>query len=334
MDENGDQLCVSPLSVVYSIRAHVRKSTRASIHLPGIANHERINHIFDRFGPTPRLCIDYFLDPLKLLQYEDDVRKAVTNITSDRLEQLFKDASSLTLDAISHNICLISRKDRENVASLPVVKLITPSIQSRLAGQFRKLGRRELIRLYKYFAKVPDSREVAGIVFEAAAQLSLQDGMRLELIPMVHLPSNDKNPWPQWYSSHVLLRNRSLEASRQQAFQQALTVCVKPSWTLEYTDDGPSSIESDVFYVPELSNQVALDSFILLNGFLYIFQFTIGEKHDIKLGLVDFATRLDLPSMDKWRFVFILPPNSTLVCPQPWRLEMHTLQLYSAVIVL
>jgi hypothetical protein len=51
---------------------------------------------------------------------------------------------------------------------------------------------------------------------------------------------------------------------------------------IEYGDDGPLSIESDVFYLPQITNQVAFDAFILLNGILYLFQFTIAESHDIK----------------------------------------------------
>lgn len=320
---------------VYSIRPHVQILTRAAIHLPNFSDHERINRIYDLLGPTPRLCINYLIDPPELARYEDDIRKALSSITLETLEKLFKDSSSLAMDDIPSKICLISRNNVEDMASLSIVKPITPSIQSRLAGQIRTLERREQIRLFKKFAKVPSSRGVAGVLFEAAAQLKLQDGMKLELIPMVRLSPTKKIPQPQWYSSHIHLHNKLLEASRQRALQQKIVIHVNPSQTLEYTDDGLSSIEPDIFYVPELTNQVALDLFILLNGLLFLFQFTIAGTHDIKPGLVDFlATCQDIPPMDKWRFVFILSPNSTVICPQPWRLELRTLQLYSAVIAL
>ena len=322
---------MSALPLVHGIRAHVQKSVRASIH--GIADHEGINEVYYQFGPTPRLCVDFFYKALQLRQYKSDVRKMVSNITLDKLERLFEDASSLTLDAISHKICLISREDRKDVASEPVVTPITSFIQTRLATQIRKLERQDQICLYKRFAKVPDLRGLAGILFEAAAQRSLADGMRLELIPMVRLPQSQTNPQPGWYLSHSLLRNDTLEVSRQKAFKEPVPIHVMPSQVLEYMDDGPKSIESGVFYVPELTNQVALDSFILLNGDLHVFQFTVGKTHDIKPGLVDFTkkTHLNLPSMDRWRFVFIIPHNLTLICPRPRSLELRKLQLYSAV---
>jgi hypothetical protein len=62
--------------------------------------------------------------------------------------------------------------------------------------------------------------------------------------------------------------------------------------------DGPSSIQPDVLYVPQWSNQIGLDSFILMDGLLFLFQFAIGKEHDIKPGLADFlATCPDLPPM-------------------------------------
>jgi hypothetical protein len=266
-------------------------------------------------------------------EYTEDLKKAISSTTTHEIKRLFEDAASLTMDAVSHKICLLSRENQDDVHSRAVVAPITPSIQTRLANQFRVLEQAERIRLYRHFAKVPDSRATAGIFFEAAGQRCLQDGMTLELIPMVRLSTSRKGTRSRWYSCQVVLRNASLDASRKKALQKCLHINVKPSQTLEYSDNGPSHLSSDILYIPELTNQVALDSFILLNGILHIFQFTIGSKHDIKPGLVDFFRKLpDIPSMDKWRFVFILPPNQTVICPEPSRVELRVLHPYSAVI--
>ena len=50
-------------------------------------------------------------------------------------------------------------------------------------------------------------------------------------------------------------------------------------------------INEKTFYVPESTNQVALDSFIWMDKFLYIFQFTIAEKHKINDGLFRYLDR-------------------------------------------
>ena len=177
--------------------------------------------------------------------------------------------------------------------------------------------------------------------FEALAQQDLQEGTVLKLIPMVRLKPGQKNKSDstddekksQWYSSHLSLDNVSLEASRQEVLEQVLTINIHPSETLEFTKDGPSHIVPDVFYVPEVTNHEALDSFLLLNGCLYIFRFTIGKNHSIKPGLIRSLEKCPgVPLMKDWRFLFVIEPNLTLVCPQPWLLKMCELHLYSAVL--
>ncbi len=137
---------------------------------------ECVNAIFDELGPTPRLCIDY-LRSAQIEQYKWDIKTAISALTTNKLERLFLDAKSLTIDNTSHKIYLISRRDRENVSSLAIVSPITSSIKFRLASHFQSLELREKIRLYKFFSKVFDSSAMAGVFFEAAGQRCLQGGV-------------------------------------------------------------------------------------------------------------------------------------------------------------
>lgn len=292
---------------------------------------ERANAVFDELGPTPRLCIDY-LRSAQINQYKWDTKTAISALTTSKLEQLFIDTNSLTMDNTSHKIYLISRRDRENVSSLATVSPITSSIKLRLAIHFQTLELHEQIRLYKYFSKVPGSSEMAGIFFEAAGQRCLQGGVELEFVPMVQLASSLTGK-PQWNSSHVLfLNNAELERSRQEALQQRQPLVIPKH--LEYVKHEPSMpIKSNIIYVPEWTSQVALNSFIVMNNHLYIFQFTIGGEHSIKPELMNFVCRYpELPSMDNWHLIFIIPPNHILKCQQPRGREMRELHPYSAVI--
>ena len=328
MDTNRDQLCVSPLRLVCGIHTHTLKSTKASIS--GIPDHAGINDAYDRFG---RLCIDIFGQTDQFRQYQVDVHRAISNITLEQLERLFQDASSLDMDDISHKICLISHEDRNNVTSEPIAMPITSSIKTRLVGQIQKLEWQDQICLYKRFEKVPDSRGLAGILFEAAAQNILGDGMQLDLIPMIcksdALPSGQL----QWHSSHLPIGDDTLEGFRQGAITQGTQIIIDPSQVLEYDDCGLKSITPNFYYVPELTNTAALDSFILQGGHLYIFQFTVGHKHGIKEGLLKIQSQCtNLPPIDQWCFVFIIPPNLILRCPYPRLKELQKLNLYSAVV--
>ena len=329
MDQSGNIPSVSPL---FPLRILVLTTWKTFSVGPLLDEHIRINEIFDAFGPIPRLCIEYRSDE-SIDEYEDDLQRAILNVTASQLEQLLKDATSLTMDAVSHKICLLSRERRDDVHSRPVVAPITPSIQSRLANQLRNLEQGEKIRLYKNFARVSDSRATAGVVFEAIVQCYFQEEINLDLIPMVKLDKVQKGALPQWYSSHVPLDNPVLEASRRQVLQQGLKIAATPARTKEFPEKEPLRIEPNVFYVPEAGNHESLDSFILINGLLLIFQFTISRGHDIKPGLLRFFKRCpNCPPISDWCFVFVIPRNLTLTCPQPWRLELRKVSLFSAVV--
>ena len=118
---------------------------------------------------------------------------------------------------------------------------------------------------------------------------------------------------------HILLPDTSLEAHRRDALRQ-FTIAVQPTRILEYADDGVASIEPHVFYVPLLTNQKALDPFILIAT-----STMIVSNHDINHGLVPSANCHGFPPMDKWRFVFIMPPDLTLRSLRPWALDMRLL---------
>ena len=96
--------------------------------------------------------------------------------------------------------------------------------------------------------------------------------------------------WPQWHSSHVLFPNNTkLEQLHQDALQwQQPLIIPKDLETQVYMRHGPTSpIKSNVIYMPELTNQVALDSFFFMNSLLYIFQFMMSEEHNVKPGLME-----------------------------------------------
>ena len=311
LEQKGNQYCVGVLPAVHKILMF--KIFRASIHPTSTSDYDHINLLYDRLGPTPRLCLDFFKDAHRRERYEDDLRNAISNITAESLEAMFNAAGYLEMDKLSHKICIIRRENLENVASLQIVEATTPYIRSKLVYQLRILERRDQVRLYKRFSKTRDCRALAGVAFEAAGQAMLQDGIGLALVPMVHLPSKTNDRRPQWHSSHVLLRDAALERLRQNVLRKILNIQVRPDRIFEYTDNGPLSIEQNVFYLPSLSNQVAFDAFILLNGFIYLLQFAISEHHDIKLGLKDFlATCCNCAAKPHFNL------SSTMVPRHPW----------------
>ena len=261
-----------------------------------------------------------------------DLCTALSKVTSNDLELLLSTAccGDLGIDSAVHKIALLSRESLDDVYSPRMAIPITPYIQSRLSNRFRNLERKELLRLYKTFAKVREGRKMAGVFFEALAQTALQEGITLELVPMVKL-DEARNGVPQWHSSHVFLTNSKLEGKRKVALTRQLKIKFKPIRTEEFAENKRLSLARDVMYVPEADNKVALSSFIWLNEGVFIFQFTTAEN-DIKRGLLDFFNEYVVPFPSSWKFLFIIEPKQQLVCPQPRNTTLRELGMYSAVV--
>jgi hypothetical protein len=107
------------------------------------ADVEAVLEIFETLGPTPRLCIELASEPERLQVYKDQLNRVISGIIAADLEKLANDVSRLTMDTVSHKVCLIRRRDRNNVRSGPVVSPITDSIKSQLLNQLRNLQQAE-----------------------------------------------------------------------------------------------------------------------------------------------------------------------------------------------
>jgi len=230
---------------------------------------------------------------------------------------MVSDARSLSLD--KSKLGLVSRIERDILPSAHTVSPITESIKSRLALQLRIASRNEQIELYTLFSKSPQTKKMCGTLFEAIGLCVVPEGLSITLLPMVRLSrSSNTKSRPRWYTSHAPLLNETLEAKRKEALHQSQTIKFPPTTIQEFKANEILSLCEGVFYIPVSEIQEALDVFLLLNGILYILQFTVGQKHSIRPGFVDFLQKCQhVPPLEEWKFVFLIPPRITLVCPEP-----------------
>ena len=98
-----------------------------------------INDTFDRFGPTPMICIEAASVPDGLHAYEVEVNDALNQVTQERLE-FTRNARNLTMDKTSHKLYLIRRTDINRVRSDILISPITEHIQSEIANRIRLCG--------------------------------------------------------------------------------------------------------------------------------------------------------------------------------------------------
>jgi hypothetical protein len=289
-----------------------------------------IDDTYDKFGPIPRLC---FSDPDAIRSHLHSISIALSDLRLERFERLIIGAANLSMVDLSQKLCLVRRTHKEDLDSDYDVTPITDYMQTKLAITLRNQDARQQIELYRTCATIPSARGMAGSIFEAICQRRFQDRIAIECVPMVHLDDGGRNLGHSGYRS---LQHEELEEIRLDALGDTVALNVRPSDTYEYSDDDLRTLDPlpDVYYIPRITNEVALDSFIWHDGFLYLFQFTVDQRHGIKDGILERLSQLSPSSRFSWRYIFVIPADiDELVCPYPLSPELRKLRPYSSKIL-
>jgi hypothetical protein len=232
---------------------------------------------------------------------------------------------------VSHAIFLIRREEvspqHPQYLQLYTIEPITPHTSQTFAYLLKEAEQEQRLDIYESFAQVPFMRPLAGLAYEMIGHRRFQREVNLTLIPMAVDEQNTRRKNPVWQS---------------QFFSPELDTIAfgfTPQNFKLYKWPGPEVVEPSTYYMPESSNQLCFDSFIVVDRVLYTFQFTIGPKHPIKTGIADFLSYFQQSHQMTWeelRFVFVVPPGNKVECTQTREQEMeefwNTVQLYSTVI--
>ncbi|KAI9442334.1 hypothetical protein H4582DRAFT_2109937 [Lactarius indigo] len=281
------------------------------------ANDPRIDEMYNQYGPTPRICLEFLCDRAFINAYQVRYRSALATVSLKKLSDMANDKMNFPIDGESDTLVLVRRlPSLDGNLSDGRLEPITYTVKLALRNQLRKEARAARIALYKSLANVEGTRHIAGVVYESLAQELLEKKIALKLVPMVQRGSSGSGRGkglPRWDSNHGDDADPSL----------VRLIDITPAETFIYPGSGlDHPIKDKVYYAPEAENQVAIDSFIMAEGKLYIFQSTIGfgSDHPIRKEIVPFFSKMvpgALPPRADWHFVLVVPPSvSEISCSQ------------------
>ena len=250
------------------------------------------------------------------------------------LKKAVKDWSTLN-SSVSPSIFLVRREElppsHERYLQRYTIEPITAQISQKFKYKLIEATQEQRLDIYETFEPVRQGRRLARLAFEMIGHRRFQKEVELTLIPMAKDP-NPRRGLTVWQSQF-------LGESEPMGSVGAIPISFKPQDITQYQWPGPNVVGSSIYYVPESSNQVAFDSFVVDDRVLYIFQFTIATSHQIRAGIMDFLSQQSLRTTlqgEEWRFIFIIPPGHMVECPEASdnRLEefWKKVELYSAVI--
>lgn len=287
---------------------------------------------FDHFGPMIRVCLQAVTDPDGFHEYQRLVEDAI-NTMEDKKDfvPLLSDSGKLSTStkSLSHKLYLIRRPATAMVPGSHVVQVVSRRVQTLLIAKYRDLGFRAQMRLYRKLAPLAFARTLVGRFFEEYCHSSFaQHGIHIEYLSMVRRREKRKGTrHPRYQSCHRPFADSKLENLRQSCQPIPL---VLDSVTVRTYKEGKFKArpKQNRYYKPDASNQVAMDSFILVGNTLYVFQFTIAKIHDIKAGIASF-----IRSMSQYEivFIFVIPDDLPLLkCPYSTDPDLRKLNFHSA----
>ena len=261
------------------------------------------------------------------------VDKALNQVTLERLQQLTTDTDSLTMDKMSHKLCLLRREDINDVESDFLISPITEHIQYEIANRILFCSLQRQIETFQSLYSNPSSKAMAGTVFENIFHLRFRQRIFIQFMPMVR---SDKRRNLRWHASHCAIKPsvfdaEELEKKRQVALRHCVTLEVHHPSFFVY-DRLAFALRQNVYYIPKKLNEAVFASFILKDDILYLFQFTVFEEHRINDKLIlRFEECTNVPPRDKWRFILIIPDDvEALECLYPKNQGLQKLNPFSS----
>jgi hypothetical protein len=275
---------------------------------------EEISKRFDNAGPSARHCLAFTPDEIEAFYSTRDLGIDVD--TPQRLVSAVLDdkKNALRIGEVSHRLCVVRREGQK--PSSFTVGPISAVVRNLLLGQMRKWEDADSIDMIKRFSRVPAAGGMSGMLFESLYQNRFVKKIEIVARPMFR--ANSRSCWHATFgdfSGRPILRPAHKKALNTAAHPISLSIV--PSGLRTYGHHGPPKIDEDVYYIPRAGNEVAIDSFIVHNGHLYLFQITGASKHGVNTALSKTLARYrQLPPSDKWHFIFVIPDElPAFQCP-------------------
>ena len=258
--------------------------------------------MYNRFGPTARICFELPKRKSHLNEHRHRFEAALSSLSSTVLQGMVTGIFNIDKSDVSLTVLLLKRLPGDEF-SLSTVEIITPTTEMAVRDQLTsKETLAELINLFRSLARVDWSRRLACVVYGTSAQQDLLKGntfnLNLNLVTMVRRTPDGSGPLkkpPRWHSDHRY-GNTSSRRLSMNIYVTGIDV-FDPKVKV-------NTIKTNVYYK---LYQAAVDSFIMYNNQLFIFQFTVATEHDIDKGILTLFSQVSLPPRRNWHFVCVFP---------------------------
>ncbi|KAF8797681.1 hypothetical protein BYT27DRAFT_7125029 [Phlegmacium glaucopus] len=276
---------------------------------------EDISERLDNAGPSARLCLRY--SQAQILDFYAN-RDASINFDTSRymVTAFFNQDQQLRIGDVSHRLCVVRRSDSGSVPF--ILEPISAFIRHRLLTQLWYWEEQDRADMVKQFSRVPGTGGMIGLLFESHYQHEFAKKIDIFVTPMFRT-ADSRSRWHATFGdfSAAPMLYKACQEALSSTVHRPFSLSISPSVVRTYDRKSEVVIEENIYYVPLADNEVAIDSFIITAGHLYLFQFASGPEHSVKRGLLATLNRFScLPPVANQHFIFVVPKHlAKFACP-------------------
>ena len=229
-------------------------------------------------------------------------------------------------DGQSHAIFVMKRYDIDDLKEAYMAPM-TAKVEMKIMNHFVELQRLELINLYHTFAPVDGTKVVAGLLYETLAHRRVEEGITLTLKPMERVKKR--------INFHCNVRGAQQAPTSMDVDTPEMPITIPANTPFIYEELASVDPEPNRLYVPRARNQAEFDSFVIVNEYLHLLQFTVSGTHGLTPKVEELLREMikpGVPAMENWRFIFITPIDCdvTVIVPSVVNTFLVGVPLYSA----
>ena len=199
LDKKGDITSVGPSALF--VQAHHYVLCSAAIHGFTNSDHQRINTMYDQFGPTPRICYDFIKHNPSLMEHEARSQAALGRLSLRALRQMISNEEGSNPSSESQMLFLMKRvpEKRLREADLSVevdhitkyayasVEPITHAAEVAIRDQLWQEDQINQFKFYCSLASEEGTRQISSLVFKWIGHSQLRERIKLDLFPVTKI---------------------------------------------------------------------------------------------------------------------------------------------------
>ncbi|PFH47425.1 hypothetical protein AMATHDRAFT_6767 [Amanita thiersii Skay4041] len=307
-----------------------------------------IKSLYHELGPTARICFEYDSNQIgafkkkrqDAINHLVSVRSSVVGLSHALISMLETDhkvngVNNSLFSGIepseSHKVWLMWREQPE-ISSRWVMSPMSKHVAEMVVLHLEEQGEIDMLRFWDLLNEVPVGGSLAGNVFEAYVHRIFRRQIHLSVCEMFSTSSRYHALFPAYHGKSRLSATRKsfLQGQDISSFTSELNILPKRAKVFR---GAILDQESDTYFQSQKENQVGIDSLIVFDGYLLLFQFTVSSTHSLNPELFAFLKKITwLPPLENWRVIFVIPAQTeTFNCPAPPK-AYSSLRLFTAQI--